>query len=95
VSAITVILEPDSDGCLHLPAPAELRGNKVKVVAYLETVESGDVADRATLIRGEFGRSVLVAPPQCPADDRRAGQGNPRRRGMSHLLDVNLLAACA
>ena len=67
MSTITAILEPDSDGCLHLPVPAEMRGGKVKVVASLETVDSSDGAGRAKLIRGEFGRDVLVAPPGTPS----------------------------
>lgn len=36
MSTITAILEPDSEGCLHLPVPEELRGGKVKVTASLE-----------------------------------------------------------
>ena len=66
MSTITAILEPDSDGCVHLPVPEELRGGKVKVVASLETIEEGDHAGRARLIRGAFGRVVLVAPHGAP-----------------------------
>lgn len=33
---ITAILEPDSDGTLHLPIPEELKCGKVKVEAKLE-----------------------------------------------------------
>ena len=36
MSTITAILEPDFDGTLHLPLPAELRQGKVRVVATLE-----------------------------------------------------------
>jgi hypothetical protein len=36
MSTITAILEPDSEGCLHLPVPEELRGGKVRVEAKLE-----------------------------------------------------------
>jgi hypothetical protein len=36
MSTITVVLEPDADGTLHLPLPAELRRGRVKVVATLE-----------------------------------------------------------
>ena len=36
MSTITAILEPDADGTLHLPLPAELRHGRVKVVATLE-----------------------------------------------------------
>lgn len=41
MSMLSIILEPDPDGTLHLPVPAELRFGKVKVVATLESVESG------------------------------------------------------
>jgi hypothetical protein len=33
MSTITAILEPDADGTLHLPLPAELRHTKVEVTA--------------------------------------------------------------
>jgi len=36
MSTITAILEPDADGTLHLPLPAELRHGKIKVEATLE-----------------------------------------------------------
>jgi len=36
MSTITAILEPDADGTLHLPLPADLRHGKVKVEAKLE-----------------------------------------------------------
>ncbi len=38
MSTITAILEPDSDGSLHLPLPPELRGGKVHVTATLSPV---------------------------------------------------------
>ena len=66
MSTITAILEPDPDGCLHLPVPEEMRGGKVKVIASLETVVASEAAEQARLIRGEFGRVVLVAPPGAP-----------------------------
>lgn len=37
-STITAILEPDVDGTLHLPIPAEMSSSKVKVTATLESV---------------------------------------------------------
>ena len=39
MSTISLILEPEADGTLHLPVPAELRGSRVKVEAILEPVE--------------------------------------------------------
>lgn len=44
MSTITAILEPDVDGTLHLPIPAEMRSSKVKVTATLESVEEAVVA---------------------------------------------------
>lgn len=40
MSTITVILEPQADGTLHLPVPEELKSAKVKVVATLEAATS-------------------------------------------------------
>lgn len=34
-----MILEPDADGTLHLPLPAELRDGRVKVEAKLEAAD--------------------------------------------------------
>lgn len=47
MSTITAILEPDADGTLHLPLPAELRHGKIKVEAKLEPApaETGDTAE--------------------------------------------------
>lgn len=42
MNTITVILEPDADGSLHLPLPPELRHGKVKVQAKLEPVPESD-----------------------------------------------------
>jgi hypothetical protein len=44
MSTITAILEPDPDGTLHVPLPAELRHGKVKIEAKLELAES-EVSD--------------------------------------------------
>jgi hypothetical protein len=66
MSTITAILEPDSTGCLHLPVPEELRGQKIKVTASLEIANAGESEEHARLIRDEFGNRVLVAPPGAP-----------------------------
>ena len=42
MNTITVILEADADGSLHLPLPPELRHGKVKVQAKLEPVPESD-----------------------------------------------------
>ncbi|MEI7864875.1 MAG: hypothetical protein WCI38_05835 [Chthoniobacterales bacterium] len=41
LSTITAILEPDVDGTLHLPLPADMRSSRVKVAATLEAAEDG------------------------------------------------------
>lgn len=38
MSTITAILEPDADGTLHLPLPAELRHSTLKVTATIQAV---------------------------------------------------------
>ena len=48
MSTISAILEPDADGTLHLPLPAELRHGKVKVVATLEGEPGAAQAKRGT-----------------------------------------------
>lgn len=54
MNTITAILEPDADGTLHLPLPAELRHGKVKVVASLEPVNRPGVppVPRAGSLKG-------------------------------------------
>lgn len=36
---ITVILEPDADGTVHLPVPADLRHSKIEVSATVQAVD--------------------------------------------------------
>lgn len=66
MSTITAILQPDSDGCLHLPVPEELRGGRVKIVASVEAADTADSTEQARLVMGEFGRRVLIAPAGAP-----------------------------
>ena len=40
MNTITAIIEPDADGTLHLPVPAEWRNRSVRVKASLELVET-------------------------------------------------------
>jgi hypothetical protein len=40
MNTITAILEPEADGSLRLPLPAELRHTAVKITATLEPVSS-------------------------------------------------------
>lgn len=63
MSTITAVLEPASDGTLHLPVPADLRSRRVKVVATLEAVElppstvreAAPLPDFSAIRRGIFG----------------------------------------
>src|SRR4051794_12954269 len=54
MSTITVILDPDADGTVHLPLPQALRGGKVKVEAKLEAVDAGQTTAVPSLWKG-FG----------------------------------------
>lgn len=47
MSTITAILEPDADGTLHLPLPADAPRGKIKVTAVLEAQEDDWPARRA------------------------------------------------
>jgi len=44
MSTITAILEASDDGSLHLPLPAELKGERIRVAAELEAVSAGTTA---------------------------------------------------
>ena len=49
MSTITAILEPQADGSVHLPLPAELRHRRVRVEAKLEAAdETEPLAQPAT-----------------------------------------------
>ena len=51
MTTITAILEPDADGTLHLPLPAELRKSKVKATATLEAaLEKSECPTRETAL---------------------------------------------
>lgn len=83
MSVITAILEPNVDGTLHLPLPAEMRSAKVKITATLESVGSRPSQPEAiealrTLSRlGTFGDiEDPVAWQREMREDRRAGSGS-------------------
>ena len=69
MSTITVILEADADGTLHLPLPAELRKSKVRVVATIEAAQDGNArptseeAQAALRRLQELGTFKHVADP--------------------------------
>lgn len=52
MSTITAILEPDTDGTLHLPLPADMRAGKIKVEASLEPVNPAE--ERRTPVPGSL-----------------------------------------
>ena len=72
MSTITVILEPDADGTLHLPLPAELRHGKVEVTATLKAAN---------------GTSPAL-PRATPEMLRRRREAFQRLREMGGLRDV-------
>ncbi len=83
MSTITAILDPDVDGTLHLPLPADMRSSKVKVTATLESVGSRPSqsqtleALRALSRLGTFaGIKDPVAWQQEVREDRRSGSSS-------------------
>jgi len=54
MSTITVILDPDADGSLHLPLPPELRHTPVKVTATLEAVSAPGARPRFGCLAGKI-----------------------------------------
>ena len=77
MSTITAILEPDADGSLHLPLPAEFKHGRVMVVASLTAVaDSGDEAPAHAGRVREWARrargSVRLAAGESADDVRLA-----------------------
>ena len=54
MSTITAILEPDADGTLHLPLPAEWRKLSIRVKAELEPGEAAQSSPGEASLKG-FG----------------------------------------
>ena len=52
MSTITLILEPEADGTLHLPLPEELRHGKVEVVATLRPAPASTDPLKAGCLKG-------------------------------------------
>jgi hypothetical protein len=67
MSTITAILEPDVDGTLHLPLPAEMRSSKVKVTATLESVGSRPLQSEALEALRTLSRLGTFAGIEDPA----------------------------
>jgi hypothetical protein len=69
MSTITVILDPQPDGTLHLPIPDELKNSKIKLVATLERagpVEKPGAGRKAGSLTGK----IWMAPDfDAPLED--------------------------
>jgi hypothetical protein len=61
VSTISAILEPDSDGSLHVPLPPELRHRKIKIEAKLEALEDGAALPTASAEMIQQRKEALMA----------------------------------
>jgi hypothetical protein len=76
MSTITAILEPDADGSLHLPLPAEFKHGKIKVVASLTAVAGSDETPARTGLAREWAKrargSVRLAAGESVDAARRA-----------------------
>jgi hypothetical protein len=79
MSTITVILEAQPDGTLHLPLPVELRGGKVEVIATLRAAsDSGASLELA---------SPPIAPRATPEMVKRRSEAFAALRAMGGLHD--------
>ena len=83
VSTITAILDPDVDGTLHLPLPAEMRSSKVKVTATLESVGQRPSPTEVRQALEALARMGTFSDIKDPAvwqreirDERRAGSNS-------------------
>lgn len=78
MSTITAILEPDADGSLHLPLPAEMRHGKVKVVATLSRAGVGtNAAGAMDSLRRIAARGGLTSIPDAARWEREIRQDRP------------------
>jgi len=76
MSTITAILEPQPDGTLHLPLPAELRTGKVEVTATLRAAS-------------ESGTGVGSASPRAtPEMVKRRSEAFAALRAMDPFRDI-------
>ena len=88
MNTITVILEADADGSLHLPLPPELRHGKVKVEAKLEAVlereetseqPGGTVLDALKELRKAGGLRDVIPDPVAWQRELRKDRPLPGR----------------
>jgi hypothetical protein len=54
MSIVTAVLEPEADGSIRLPLPAELRHGKVRVEAKLEAMEGTEPAPKFGCLAGKI-----------------------------------------
>ncbi len=60
---ISIILEPDVDGTLHLPLPPELRKGKVEVKATLRQAgEEASLGEGAGLLKAGCLKGFWISP---------------------------------
>jgi hypothetical protein len=79
VSTITVILEADADGSIHLPVPPEMRQGKVKVTATLISV-SGEIDQAVNALdplRRIVARGGIKSIPDPARWQRKIRQDRP------------------
>jgi hypothetical protein len=93
MSTITLILEPDADGTLHLPLPAELRHGKVKVEAKLEAADAEEITPVPGSLK-EFGplkgKSSILADSDKPLGGITPKPGSLKGFWMSPDFDAPL-----
>ena len=65
MSVITAVLQPEADGSLRLPLPAELRGGKVRVEAKVEADKEKPRPKFGCLA----GKIKMTADFDAPLDD--------------------------
>lgn len=71
MSTITAILDPNEDGTLHLPLPAEWRHQSIKVRAEMEPVAASRPRAKAGLWKGMPGRYWVASDFDAPLEDFR------------------------
>ena len=68
MSTITAIFEPDADGTVHVPVPAEWRHLPIKVTAEMEPAGDPTSSAYGSEWMNSFGSiqdSDFEAPPRC------------------------------
>ena len=69
MGTITAILEPDADGSLHLPLPADLRYGKIKVAATLELMAPNPKSPKLGLWKELPGPFWMASDSDEPLED--------------------------